>query len=233
MIIAVDGPAGSGKSTISKLLAKELGLVYLDTGAMYRLFTLKMLKENISFSDSDKINELLENLNINIENDRFYLDEKDVSEEIRKTDVAENVSKTAAIKEVREKMVNLQREFSKSKNVILDGRDIGTVVFPEADIKIFLVADAKERAERRFKELQEKGEHISLDNIYENILKRDRLDSTRENSPLKKANDAIEVDTTGKNIEEVKNIILNLYINKDKKNNENLMIWKLCKKRHM
>ena len=224
MIIAVDGPAGSGKSTISKLLAKELGLVYLDTGAMYRLFTLKMLKENISFSDSDKINELLENLNINIENDRFYLDEKDVSEEIRKTDVAENVSKTAAIKEVREKMVNLQRKFSKSKNVILDGRDIGTVVFPEADIKIFLVADAEERAKRRFKELQEKGENISLDNIYENILKRDRLDSTRENSPLKKANDAIEVDTTGKNIEEVKNIILNLYINKDKKNNENLMI---------
>ena len=224
MIIAVDGPAGSGKSTISKLLAKELGLVYLDTGAMYRLFTLKMLKENISFSDSDKINELLENLNINIENDRFYLDEKDVSEEIRKTDVAENVSKTAAIKEVREKMVNLQREFSKSKNVILDGRDIGTVVFPEADIKIFLVADAKERAERRFKELLSKGENISLDDIYENILKRDRLDSTRENSPLKKANDAIEVDTTGKNIEEVKNIILNFYINKDKKNNENLMI---------
>ena len=224
MIIAVDGPAGSGKSTISKLLAKELGLVYLDTGAMYRLFTLKMLKENVSFSDSHKIDELLENLNINIENDRFYLDGKDVSEEIRKTDVAANVSKTAAIKEVREKMVNLQREFSKSKNVILDGRDIGTVVFPEADIKIFLVADAKERAERRFKELHEKGENISLDNIYENILKRDRLDSTRENSPLKKANDAIEVDTTGKNIEEVKNIILNLYINKDKKNNENLMM---------
>ena len=224
MIIAIDGPAGSGKSTISKLLTKELGFVYLDTGAMYRLFTLKMLKEKISFSDSSKINELLEKLNINIENDRFYLDEKDVSEEIRKTDIAENVSKTAAIKEVREKMVNLQREFSKSKNVILDGRDIGTVVFPEADIKIFLVADAEERAERRFKELQEKEENISLDNIYENILKRDRLDSTRENSPLKKANDAIEVDTTGKNIEEVKNIILNLYINKDKKNNENLMI---------
>ncbi len=214
MIIAVDGPAGSGKSTISKLLAKELGLVYLDTGAMYRLFTLKMLKENVSFSDNDKINELLEKLNINIENGKFYLDDEDVSEDIRKTDVAENVSKTAAIDEVREKMVSLQREFSKSKNVILDGRDIGTVVFPEADIKIFLVADPRERAERRFKELKEKGENISLDSIYENILKRDKLDSTRENSPLKKANDAIEVDTTGKNIEEVKNIILNLYNNK-------------------
>ena len=214
MIIAVDGPAGSGKSTISKLLAKELGLVYLDTGAMYRLFTLKMLKENVSFSDNDKINELLEKLNINIENDKFYLDDEDVREEIRKTDVAENVSKTAAIDEVREKMVSLQREFSKSKNVILDGRDIGTVVFPEADIKIFLVADPRERAERRFKELKAKGENISLDSIYENILKRDKLDSTRENSPLKKANDAIEVDTTGKNIEEVKNIILNLYNNK-------------------
>ena len=233
MIIAIDGPAGSGKSTISKLLAKELGFVYIETGAMYRLFTLKMLKDKISFSDSRKINESLEKLNINMENDRFYLDEKDVSEDIRKPDVAENVSKTAAIKEVREKMVNLQREFSKSKDVILDGRDIGTVVFPNADLKIFLVADSKERAERRFKELQEKGENISLDDTYENILKRDRLDSTREISPLKKANDAIEVDTTGKNIEEVKNIILNLYINKDKKNNENLMIWKLCKKRHM
>jgi len=172
MIIAIDGPAGSGKSTISKLLTKELGFIYLDTGAMYRLFTLKMLKEKISFSDSSKINELLEKLNINIENDRFY------------------------------------------KDVILDGRDIGTVVFPNADLKIFLVADPKERAERRFKELQEKGENISLDNIYENILKRDRLDSTREISPLKKANDAIEVDTTGKNIEEVKNLILSLYRNK-------------------
>ena len=214
MIIAVDGPAGSGKSTISKLLAKELGLVYLDTGAMYRLFTLKMLKENVSFFDSHKIDELLENLNINIENGKFYLDDEDVSEDIRKTDVAENVSKTAAIDEVREKMVSLQREFSKSKNVILDGRDIGTVVFPEADIKIFLVADPRERAERRFKELKAKGENISLDSIYENILKRDKQDSTRENSPLKKANDAIEVDTTGKNIEEVKNIILNLYNNK-------------------
>lgn len=224
MIIAVDGPAGSGKSTISKLLAKELGLVYLDTGAMYRLFTLKMLKENVSFSDNDKINELLEKLNINIENDKFYLDDEDVSKEIRKTDVAENVSKTAAIDEVREKMVSLQREFSKSKNVILDGRDIGTVVFPEADIKIFLVADPRERAERRFKELKAKGENISLDSIYENILKRDKLDSTRENSPLKKANDAIEVDTTGKNIEEVKNIILNLYNNKECCVSKKLMI---------
>ena len=151
MIIAIDGPAGSGKSTISKLLTKELGFVYLDTGAMYRLFTLKMLKEKISFSDSSKINELLEKLNINIENDRFYLDEKDVSEDIRKPDVAENVSKTAAIKEVREKMVNLQREFSKSKDVILDGRDIVTVFFPIADLKIFLVSVPKERADSIFK----------------------------------------------------------------------------------
>ena len=142
--IAIDGPASSGKSTVAKIVAKDLGYTYLDTGAMYRLFTLKMLKENVSFSDSDKINELLGNLNINIENGKFYLDDEDVSEDIRKTDVAENVSKTAAIDEVREKMVSLQREFSKSKNVILDGRDIGTVVFPEADIKIFLVAGVGE-----------------------------------------------------------------------------------------
>ena len=209
MIIAIDGPAGSGKSTIAKLIAEDLELVYLDTGAMYRLVTLKALKDGI-LGNLDKIIKMLDNLNIDIKENGFYLDEIDVSEEIRKPIVSENVSDIAAIREVREKMVDLQRKFSESKNVILDGRDIGTVVFPNADVKIFLVADAKERSNRRYKELVAKGENVRIEEIYENILKRDEIDSTRKESPLKKADNAIEVDTTSKNIEEVKNEILNI-----------------------
>lgn len=210
MIIAIDGPAGSGKSTIAKLIAKDLDLVYLDTGAMYRIFTLKTLKENVECTNLKKINELLEILDIDIDKDKFYLDKKDVTSEIRTTEVANNVSNIAAIKEVREKMVSLQREFSKSKNIIVDGRDIGTVVFPNANVKIFLIADAKERTNRRYKELKEKDKNISWDEIYKNILTRDEIDSTRKIAPLKKAEDAIEVDTTGKSIEEVKKIILEI-----------------------
>ena len=209
MIIAIDGPAGSGKSTIAKLIAEDLELVYLDTGAMYRLVTLKALNDGI-LGNLDKIIKMLDNLNIDIKENGFYLDDIDVSEEIRKPVVSENVSDIAAIREVREKMVDLQRKFSESKNVILDGRDIGTVVFPNADVKIFLVADAKKRANRRYKELVAKGENVKIEKIYENILKRDEIDSTRKESPLKKADNAIEVDTTSKNIEEVKNEILNI-----------------------
>jgi len=206
MIIAIDGPAGSGKSTIAKLIAEDLGLVYLDTGAMYRLVTLKALNDGI-LGNLDKIIKMLDDLRIDIKKNGFYLDDTNVSEEIRKPVVSENVSDIAAIREVREKMVDLQRKFSKSKNVILDGRDIGTVVFPNADVKIFLIADAKERANRRYRELVAKGENVKIEEIYENILKRDKIDSTRNESPLKKADDAIEVDTTSKSIEEVKNKI--------------------------
>ena len=220
MIIAIDGPAGSGKSTIAKLIAEDLGLVYLDTGAMYRLVTLKALNDGI-LGNLDKIIKMLDDLRIDIKKNGFYLDDTNVSEEIRKPVVSENVSDIAAIREVREKMVDLQRKFSESKNVILDGRDIGTVVFPNADVKIFLIADAKERANRRYKELVAKGENVKIEEIYENILKRDKIDSTRKESPLKKANDAIEVDTTSKNIEEVKNEIL--YIIKQKKINSKIL----------
>ena len=214
MIIAIDGPAGSGKSTIARLIAKDKGLIYLDTGAMYRLVTLKALNKGILGNNDlnylEEIKKLLDNLNIDIKENGFYLDNVDVSEEIRKPIVSENVSDVAAIREVREKMVDLQRKFSESKNVVLDGRDIGTVVFPNADLKIFLIADAKERAKRRYKELVEKGENVEIEEIYENILKRDKIDSTRKESPLKKAEDAIEVDTTSKNVEEVKNEILRM-----------------------
>ena len=215
MIIAIDGPAGSGKSTIAKLIAEDLGLVYLDTGAMYRLVTLKALNDGI-LGNLDKIIKMLDDLRIDIKKNGFYLDDTNVSEEIRKPVVSQNVSDIAAIREVREKMVDLQRKFSESKNVILDGRDIGTVVFPNADVKIFLIADAKERANRRYRELVAKGENVKIEEIYENILKRDKIDSTRKESPLKKADDAIEVDTTSKNIEEVKNEILYIIKQKNK-----------------
>ena len=215
MIIAIDGPAGSGKSTIAKLIAEDLGLVYLDTGAMYRLVTLKALNDGI-LGNLDKIIKMLDDLRIDIKKNEFYLDDTNVSEKIRKPVVSQNVSDIAAIREVREKMVDLQRKFSESKNVILDGRDIGTVVFPNADVKIFLIADAKERANRRYRELVAKGENVKIEEIYENILKRDKIDSTRKESPLKKANDAIEVDTSSKNIEEVKNEILYIIKQKNK-----------------
>ena len=207
MIIAIDGPAGSGKSTIAKLVALELGFEYLDTGAMYRMVTLRLVNKKISLEDIRSIEKELKNMKIDILNIRFFLNNVDVTDEIRTPIVSENVSKVAKIKEIRYKMVELQREISKSKNTILDGRDIGTVVFPNAEIKIYLIADEVERAKRRYSELKNNSE-ISFEDVLKNIIERDRIDSTRVESPLKKAEDAIEIDTTGNTIEEVKEKIL-------------------------
>ena len=207
MIIAIDGPAGSGKSTIAKLVALELGFEYLDTGAMYRMVTLRLVNKKISLEDIRTIEKELKNMKIDILNNRFFLNNVDVTDEIRTPIVSENVSKVAKIKEIRYKMVELQREISKSKNTILDGRDIGTVVFPNAEIKIYLIADEVERAKRRYSELKNNSE-ISFEDVLKNIVERDRIDSTRVESPLKKAEDAIEIDTTGNTIEEVKEKIL-------------------------
>ena len=207
MIIAIDGPAGSGKSTIAKLVALELGFEYLDTGAMYRMVTLRLVNKKISLEDIRSIEKELKNMKIDIFNNRFFLNNVDVTDEIRTPIVSENVSKVAKIKEIRYKMVELQREISKSKNTILDGRDIGTVVFPNAEIKIYLIADEVERAKRRYSELKNNSE-ISFEDVLKNIIERDRIDSTRVESPLKKAEDAIEIDTTGNTIEEVKEKIL-------------------------
>ncbi len=207
MIIAIDGPAGSGKSTIAKLVALELGFEYLDTGAMYRMVTLRLVNKKISLEDIRSIEKELKNMKIDILNNRFFLNNVDVTDEIRTPIVSENVSKVAKIKEIRYKMVELQREISKSKNTILDGRDIGTVVFPNAEIKIYLIADEVERAKRRYSELKNNSE-ISFEDVLKNIIERDRIDSTRIESPLRKAEDAIEIDTTGNTIEEVKEKIL-------------------------
>ena len=207
MIIAIDGPAGSGKSTIAKLVALELGFEYLDTGAMYRMVTLRLVNKKISLEDIRSIEKEIKNMKIDILNNRFFLNNVDVTDEIRTPIVSENVSKVAKIKEIRYKMVELQREISKSKNTILDGRDIGTVVFPNAEIKIYLIADEVERAKRRYSELKNNSE-ISFEDVLKNIIERDRIDSTRVESPLKKAEDAIEIDTTGNTIEEVKEKIL-------------------------
>ncbi|MBZ4682693.1 MAG: CMP/dCMP kinase [Fusobacteriaceae bacterium] len=208
-VLAIDGPAGSGKSTVSKLLAKKLdGFVYLDTGAMYRMITYKCLKNNIQAEDIEKIKELLEETNFDIKEDKFFLDNRDVSFEIRTKEVTSNVSKYAAVKIIREKLVDIQRKISKGKKIVIDGRDIGTVVFPDAELKIFLIASPEERASRRVKDYESKGIKADYNETLNEIIKRDKLDSEREESPLKKAEDAIELDTSRLTIDEVVEKIL-------------------------
>lgn len=214
MIVAIDGPAGSGKSTVSKMIADEIGFIYLDTGAMYRLFAYKLIKENVDMDNKEEELRILEDLKIDMKNGRFYLDNEDVSDEIRLREVSNGASKVAGIKEVREKMVDIQREFSKLKNVILDGRDIGTVVFPNADLKIYLNAASEVRARRRFEELKEKDKNVNYDEILKEIEERDYHDSSRKESPLRIADDAIVIDTTDLTIDEVKIKIKNLIIAK-------------------
>lgn len=209
-IVAVDGPAGSGKSTISKIVAKELEMTYLDTGAMYRMVTLAVIRNQVNIENLDEVNEMLDNLKLDIIKDKFYLNNEDVSEAIRGVEVTNNVSRIAAIKLVREKLVDMQRSISEGKKVILDGRDIGTVVFPNADIKVFLVASPEERAKRRVKEFLSKGIDTDFETVLAEILKRDEMDSTRKESPLLKAKDAVLIDTSFMNIEEVSEEIINL-----------------------
>lgn len=207
IIVAIDGPAGSGKSTIAKIIADRYSFTYIDTGAMYRMITLYCLDNNIDFEDELAIKNVLDNISLDMQGDKFFLNNKEVTKEIRETRVNENVSKIASIRIVRENLVNLQRKISQGKNVILDGRDIGTVVFPDAQIKIYLIASPEERANRRYKELIQKGTEISYDEVLNSIKERDYIDSTREESPLMKADDAIELDSTGLKIDEVLDFI--------------------------
>jgi cytidylate kinase len=203
--IAVDGPASSGKSTVAKLIAKDLGLIYLDTGAMYRAVTYLSLKYQLTTTE-EILARLIEQP-IRFENTSsgqlVFLGDEDVTRVIREHAVTQNVSKIAAIKEIRQALVAIQQRFGENGGVIMDGRDIGTVVLTGADLKIFLVASVEERAKRRFKENQAKGIETDFDQLKAEIKERDRLDSTRKESPLKQAEDAILVDTTGISIETV------------------------------
>jgi cytidylate kinase len=208
MIIAIDGPAGAGKSTIAKIVASNLGFLYIDTGAMYRALTLKVIEQNIDFRDKTSVIGLANNTNIDLKSNsegilKVILDGKDVSGLIREPRITKLVSDIAKIKEVRRAMLGLQRNLGRSGSSVLDGRDIGTVVFPDADKKFYLDARLEERARRRHKELEDSGLAISPEDVAKDIKNRDTIDSTREVAPLKKADDAIYIDTTDMTIEEV------------------------------
>ncbi len=210
MIIAIDGPAGAGKSTVAKILAKELGFLYIDTGAMYRAVTLKVLDEKIDIKDAARIIEAASRANIDLINNpdgslKVLLDGRDVSYRIREPLITKFVSDIARIKGVREVMLELQRRFAKLGDCVLDGRDIGTVVFPNADKKFYIDADFKERVRRRHKELNDLGQEVTTKDVESDLANRDNIDSTRDVAPLKKADDAIYIDTTKLSIEEVVN----------------------------
>ncbi len=212
IFIAIDGPAGSGKSTTAKIVARKLGYLYIDTGAMYRAMTLKVLTSNTDPADETAVVNLTKVTKISLEdggNLRVMLDGHDVTEEIRSEEVTKNVSLVSSYPAVRELMVARQREIGLRKGCVMDGRDIGTVVFPDADLKFYMVADIMERARRRQEELSEKGIELPIIRVVKELKERDFKDSTREASPLKKADDAIEIDTTRLTIDEQVEIILN------------------------
>ena len=214
--IALDGPAGAGKSTIAKAVAKKLSFIYVDTGALYRAIGFYAIKNKIS-SENEIISSLKKiKVDLKFENNlqKVFLCDEDISEEIRTSEVSMMASKISAIPAVREFLFDLQQDLAKKNNVIMDGRDIGTVILPEANVKIFLTASSEKRAERRYKELIEKGLQVDYDDILKDIIKRDYDDSNRKIAPLKAAADAIFVDTSAYNLEESINLILTIINNK-------------------
>lgn len=209
--IAIDGPAAAGKSVVAKLVATKLGYDYLDTGAMYRALTLKALDINVDVNDEEALSNLLDRITIEFKgNSNIYIDNVDKSKEIRSVDVTRNVSDVSKHEQVRIKMVDLQRQLLTKGGYVIDGRDIGTYVCPEAELKIFQTASVEERAVRRFDENQAKGMDTCLDDVINDIRNRDRIDSTRSFAPLRKADDAIEIDTTKMSIDQVVNSIVDL-----------------------
>lgn len=209
--IAIDGPAASGKSTVAKIISKRLNIEYIDTGAMYRALTLKVLNENIPFSNTSSIIKLTKNTIIDFKNNHIYLDGKKVDKEIRKNIINQHVSQIAKIGQVREELVKIQQNIARNKKVIMDGRDIGTVVLPNAKYKFFIWASLDERAKRRYLELKNKGEkNINLNQIKKEISMRDKIDSSRKVGPLIKSPDAYTIDTTDKSIDETVKEIINI-----------------------
>lgn len=217
--IAIDGFSSTGKSTVAKQLAKELSYVYVDTGAMYRAITLYAMRKGFITKDSfdtDSLIKDLPNLNLKFAFEAargfaaIYLNDENIEDEVRTLEVSQYVSRVAAVSEVRAKLVSQQQQMGLEKGVVMDGRDIGTVVFPNAELKIFMTATAEERAKRRFKEMKQKGQEVSYDEVLKNVEERDHLDTTREDSPLVKAEDAIEIDNSSLSLDEQFNTLLNI-----------------------
>jgi CMP/dCMP kinase len=200
IVIAIDGYSSCGKSTLAKALAQKLHFIYIDSGAMYRAVTLYFIRNHVDLKDHKQVEEALKNIHLNFHSRDYQthitLNDEEVSDEIRQMPVSDNVSDVAAIKEVRHEMVKQQQRMGRSKNIVMDGRDIGTTVFPDAQLKIFMTADPKVRAERRYKELCVKNPDITLEEVFENIAHRDYQDTTRAESPLVRAKDAIVLDNT-------------------------------------
>ena len=213
-VVAVDGPAGSGKGTITKLVGEKRNLVYIDTGAMYRCVTLDCIENDVDYTDINGIKKILDKISIElkIENgiQKVYLNGKDVSRKIREDKVTSLVSQYSVIKEVRDKITPMQQQMGNTQDIIMEGRDICTVVFPNADVKIYLDCSVEERAKRRYKQNLEKGINETYENALKNVKERDEIDSHREIAPLKKAEDAILIDSTNMTIEEVVNRVLEI-----------------------
>jgi len=200
IVIAIDGYSSCGKSTLAKALAKRLNFLYIDSGAMYRAVTLFFLRHNIDLTDKESVKNALNSVHVDFQTTDnqtlITLNGEDVSKEIRQMPVAETVSTVSALKDVRIEMVRQQQRMGRSENIVMDGRDIGTVVFPNADLKLFMTADPQIRAERRYNELISKGEKVNINEIFENLAKRDYQDTTREESPLIQAEDAVIIDNS-------------------------------------
>jgi cytidylate kinase len=207
--LAIDGPAGSGKSTISSLIAKKMGWTHIDTGAMYRAVTLQAIELGIDLND-EKAYSFLETSNIHYDCNKIFINDRDVTEDIRSEAVTKNVSLVSSFPYVRKKLVDLQKKAAEIGHIVMDGRDIGTVVLPHADLKIFLTANVEERAKRRLKENLKKGKHAEIEHVIKDIAIRDEKDSTRKESPLRMAEDAIILDTTHLTIDEVVSKIIEL-----------------------
>jgi len=217
-VIAIDGPAGAGKSTVAKIIANKLNFLYVDTGAMYRVLTLKAMKEKIPWDDKEKLIEMAKNTEIELYQDgekyRVFMDGKDVSEEIRKEEVSKNTSYIASILEIRKILWEKQRNFREKYDIVMEGRDIGTKVFPDAQIKIYLDASVEERAKRRYLQLKEMGIEEDIEKIKKEIIERDKKDKNREIAPLIKTDDYYYIDTTDLTIDQVVEKIMSIYKSK-------------------